>query len=73
MVAVLVLDEGIVAAKVIGSSFNQQAFMEYLCDDMVSQIYSFGCLLKLNSCSFLGQHHILDKGSSYWVGHRSSG
>jgi len=41
MVAALALDEGIVAAKVIEGSFNQQAFMEYLRDDVVSQVYSF--------------------------------
>lgn len=41
MVAALALNEGIVAAKVIEGSFNQQAFMKYLHDDAVHQVYSF--------------------------------
>lgn len=38
MVVALALDEGIVAAKVVEGSFNRETFMEYLCDDMVSNL-----------------------------------
>jgi hypothetical protein len=38
MVAALALDEGIVAAKVVEGLFNRETFMEYLRDDVVSNL-----------------------------------
>lgn len=40
MVAALALDEGIVAAKVVKGSFNQDSFLQYLRDDVVSTTLS---------------------------------
>ena len=38
MVTALVVDEGIVAAKVVEGSSHQETFMQYLRDDVVSAI-----------------------------------
>ena len=40
MVAGMVLDEGIIASRVVEGSFTRETFIEYLWDDVVRHSYS---------------------------------
>ena len=56
MVAALVLDEGIVAAKVWEGSFTTDTFLEYLWDDVVSVIHSINMYTILIRLSYLATY-----------------
>ena len=48
MIAALVLDEGIITARVVEGSFTRDTFLEYLCDDKVSSIVFLTAVIDLS-------------------------